>query len=258
MLQTVDLTKRFGGRVLFENVNLKLDAGKRYGLIGANGAGKSTFLKIVAGEEEPTSGEIIVGSGLKIGVLGQNQFAFEDYSVLDTVIMGDDALWQIKHERDAIYDKGADMTEADGMRAAELEGEFAEMDGYTAEARAGELLLGAGIEESFHDGLMASVAPGWKLRVLLAQALFADPDILLLDEPTNHLDINSIRWLEEILLEHEGTMVVISHDRHFLNSVCSHMADLDYAQIKLYPGNFDQYMEASTQARDQALSLIHI
>jgi ATPase subunit of ABC transporter with duplicated ATPase domains len=254
VLVTSNVTIQFGEKPLFENVSVKFQDGNRYGLIGANGSGKSTFMKILGGDLEATAGNVSLGPTESMATLKQDQFAFEDFNVLDTVIMGDDALWQIKHERDAIYDKGADMTEADGMRAAELEGEFAEMDGYTAEARAGELLLGAGIEESFHDGLMASVAPGWKLRVLLAQALFADPDILLLDEPTNHLDINSIRWLEEILLDRKCTMIIISHDRHFLNSVCSHMADLDYAQIKLYPGNYDQYMEASTQARDQAVA----
>ncbi len=254
VLVTSNVTIQFGEKPLFENVSVKFQDGNRYGLIGANGSGKSTFMKILDGNLEATAGNVSFGPTESMATLQQDQFGFENFNVLDTVIMGDAALWKIKHERDAIYDKGADMTEDDGMRAAELEGEFAEMDGYTAEARAGELLLGAGIEARLHDGLMAQVAPGWKLRVLLAQALFGDPDILLLDEPTNHLDINSIRWLEDILLDRKCTMVIISHDRHFLNSVCTHMADLDYGEVKLYPGNYDQYMEASTQARDQAVA----
>ncbi len=254
VLVTSNVTMQFGEKPLFENVSVKFQDGNRYGLIGANGSGKSTFMKILGGDLEPTSGSVSLGPEETMTTLKQDQFAYEAFSVLDTVIMGDDALWQVKKERDAIYDKGADMTEEDGMRAAELEGQFAEMDGYTAEARAGELLLGAGIEERYHEGPMSEVAPGWKLRVLLAQALFADPDILLLDEPTNHLDINSIRWLENVLLERSCTMVIISHDRHFLNSVCTHMADLDYGEIKVYPGNYDEYMEASTRAREQAIA----
>ncbi|MCW8920259.1 MAG: ABC-F family ATPase, partial [Sedimenticola sp.] len=189
----------------------------------------------------------------RVGRLRQDQFAFEKYTVIDTVIMGYDRLWEVKRERDRIYSL-PEMSEDDGMKVAELEVEFAELDGYSAEARAGELLLGLDIPESQHFGLMSEVAPGWKLRVLLAQALFANPDILLLDEPTNNLDINTIRWLEGVLNQRSSTMIIISHDRHFLNSVCTHMADLDYGELRIYPGNYDEYMTAATQARERLLS----
>jgi ATPase subunit of ABC transporter with duplicated ATPase domains len=241
---------QFGAKPLFENISVKFGDGNRYGLIGANGCGKSTLMKILGGDLEPTAGNISVDANERIGKLRQDQFAFENHTVIDTVIMGHARLWKVKQERDRIYGL-AEMSESDGMKVADLEVEFAELDGYTAEARAGELLLGVGIPIEQHFGPMSAVAPGWKLRVLLAQALFADPDIMLLDEPTNNLDINTIRWLEEVLNERNSTMIIISHDRHFLNRVCTHMADLDYGELRVYPGNYDEYMTASTQAREQ-------
>lgn len=253
MITTANLTMQFGVKPLFENISVKFGNGNRYGLIGANGCGKSTLMKILGGELEPSAGHVKVDVDERLGKLRQDQFAFENYSVIDTVIMGFEQLWQVKQERDRIYSL-AEMSEEDGMKVAELELEFAELDGYSAEARAGELLLGLDIPESQHYGPMSEVAPGWKLRVLLAQALFADPDILLLDEPTNNLDINTIRWLEDILNQRNSTMIIISHDRHFLNSVCTHMADLDYGELRVYPGNYDEYMTASTQVRERLLS----
>jgi ATPase subunit of ABC transporter with duplicated ATPase domains len=241
---------QFGVKPLFENISVKFSGGNRYGLIGANGCGKSTLMKILGNDLEPTSGTVMVDVNERIGKLRQDQFAFEECTVIDTVIMGHEQLWQVKQERDRIYSL-AEMSEEDGMKVAELEIEFAEMDGYTAEARAGELLLGLDIPLEQHNGPMSAVAPGWKLRVLLAQALFADPDIMLLDEPTNNLDINTIRWLEEVLNERKSTMIIISHDRHFLNSVCTHMADLDYGELRVYPGNYDEYMTASTMVRER-------
>ncbi len=253
LISTANITMQFGAKPLFENVSVKFADGNRYGLIGANGCGKSTFMKILGGDLAPTSGNVAIEPGKRLGKLRQDQFAFEKFTVMDTVIMGHQELWQVKEERDRIYAQ-PEMSEEDGMRAAELEGLFAEMDGYTAESRAGDLLMGLEIPIEQHYGPMSEVAPGWKLRVLLAQALFADPDILLLDEPTNNLDINTIRWLEEILKSRNSTMVIISHDRHFLNSVCTHMADLDYGELRLYPGNYDQYMTAATLAREQLLA----
>ncbi len=253
MISTANLTIQFGPKPLFENVSVKFGEGNRYGLIGANGSGKSTFMKILGGDMAPTAGNVSVEPDVRLGKLRQDQFAFEDVRVLDTVIMGHARLWAVKQERDRIYGL-PEMSEADGMRVADLEVEFAELDGYTAEARAGELLLGVGIPLEQHEGLMSGVAPGWKLRVLLAQALFGDPDVLLLDEPTNNLDINAIRWLEGVLNERNSTMVIISHDRHFLNSVCTHMADLDYGELRVYPGNYDQYMTASTLVRERMLA----
>jgi len=244
---------QFGAKPLFENISIKFGEGHRYGLIGANGCGKSTFMKILADTLEPSAGQVMTDPNERIGVLGQDQFAYEQFSVIDTVIMGDKELWEIKKERDRIYSL-PEMSEDEGMKVAELEVLFSEMDGYTAESRAGELLSGLDIPEQQHFGLMSAVAPGWKLRVLLAQVLFADPDIFLLDEPTNNLDINSIRWLEEILSQRKSTMIIISHDRHFLNSVCTHMADLDFGELRLYPGNYDEYMMASTQIRERLLS----
>ena len=229
---------QFGAKPLFENVSVKFNNGNSYGLIGANGCGKSTFMKILGGDLEPSAGNVSKDPHERIGKLRQDQFAYEENSVIDTVLMGHEDLWAIKSEKDAIY-ANPEMTEADGIRAGDLEAEFAEIDGYTAEARAGELLLGLGITTEQHYGPMSEVAPGWKLRVLLAQALFSEPDIMLLDEPTNNLDINTIRWLEDILNARNCTMIIISHDRHFLNSVCSHMADLDYGEIRIYPGNYD-------------------
>ncbi len=241
---------QFGEKPLFENISLKFQDGNRYGLIGANGCGKSTFMKILTGELTPTHGSVNVSEGDRLGILKQDQFAFEDYRVVDTVIMGHEKLWEIKQERDQIYAL-PEMSEEDGNKVAELEMQFAEMDGYMAESSASELLLGLDIPEDQHYGLMSEIAPGWKLRVLLAQALFSDPDILLLDEPTNNLDINSIRWLEGVLNERKATMIIISHDRHFLNSVCTHMADLDYGAIKVFPGNYDDFMIASTAIQEK-------
>lgn len=253
MLTSANITIQFGAKPLFENVSVKFGEGNRYGLIGANGCGKSTFMKILGGDLEPSSGNVSKDPNERIGKLKQDQFAFEKFSVIDTVVMGFEELWKIKSERDAIY-ANPEMTEEDGIRAAELESEFAELDGYTAEARAGELLIGVGIPVEQHYGPMSEIAPGWKLRVLLAQVLFGDPDIMLLDEPTNNLDINTIRWLEEVLNARNCTMIIISHDRHFLNSVCTHMADLDYGELRLFPGNYDEYMMAATQARERLLS----
>jgi len=253
MLTTANITMQFGAKPLFENVSVKFGDGNRYGLIGANGCGKSTFMKILGEDLEPSAGNVSKDPNERIGKLKQDQFAYEEFNVIDTVIMGHEELWAIKSEKDAIY-ANPEMTEEDGIRAGDLEAEFAEMDGYSAEARAGELLLGVGIPSEQHYGPMSEVAPGWKLRVLLAQVLFSEPDIMLLDEPTNNLDINTIRWLEEILNERKCTMIIISHDRHFLNSVCTHMADLDYGEIRMYPGSYDDYMIASTQATERLQS----
>jgi len=253
VLSTANITMQFGSRPLFENVSVKFGEGNRYGLIGANGCGKSTFMKILGGDLEPSGGNVSLDAGERLGKLRQDQFAYEDMRVLDVIMMGHTEMWQAMSERDAIY-QNPEATDDDYMRAADLEARFAEYDGYTAEARAGELLLGVGVGTELHQGLMSAVAPGWKLRVLLAQALFSNPDILLLDEPTNNLDINTIRWLETVLNQRNSTMIIISHDRHFLNQVCTHMADMDYGTLKLYPGNYDEYMLASSQARAQQLS----
>ncbi|EGR2797569.1 ABC-F family ATPase [Vibrio navarrensis] len=253
MISTANITQQFGAKPLFENISVKFGEGNRYGLIGANGCGKSTFMKILSGELEPTSGNVSYDPNERVAKLNQNQFAYEEFTVIDTVIMGHKELWKVKQERDRIYSL-PEMSEEDGMKVADLEVEFAEMDGYMAEAKAGELLLAVGIPMEQHFGLMSEVAPGWKLRVLLAQVLFADPDIMLLDEPTNNLDIDTIRWLEDTLNERNCTMIIISHDRHFLNSVCTHMADLDYGELRVYPGNYDEYMTAATQARERLLA----
>ncbi|SEQ59162.1 ATPase components of ABC transporters with duplicated ATPase domains [Rosenbergiella nectarea] len=253
MLVTNNVTMQFGSKPLFENISVKFGGGNRYGLIGANGSGKSTFMKILGRDLQPTAGNVALDTNERIGKLRQDQFAFEAFTVLDTVIMGHDELWQIKQERDRIYAL-PEMSEEEGYKVADLEVLYGEMDGYSAEARAGELLLGVGIDVDLHYGPMSEVAPGWKLRVLLAQALFSNPDILLLDEPTNNLDIDTIRWLEQTLNERDSTMVIISHDRHFLNMVCTHMADLDYGEIRVYPGNYDEYMTAATQSRERLLS----
>jgi ATPase subunit of ABC transporter with duplicated ATPase domains len=253
MISSNGITMQFGAKPLFEKVSVKFGDGNRYGLIGANGCGKSTFMKILGGDLEPTAGNVSLEPGVRLGKLKQDQFAYEDQRVLDVVMQGHVELWAAIHERDAIY-ANLEATEDDYMRAAELEGLVAEFDGYTAEARAGALLLGAGVPIEQHNGPMSDVAPGWKLRVLLAQALFSNPDVLLLDEPTNNLDINTIRWLEHTLNERNSTMIIISHDRHFLNQVCTHVADVDYGNIQIYPGNYDDYMLASTQARERALT----
>ncbi len=250
MLVAANITMQFGAKPLFENVNVKFGEGYRYGLIGANGAGKSTFMKILCGALESSAGNVSKDKHERMAYLKQDQFAYEDMRVLDVVLMGHEEMWACMQERDAIY-ANPEASEDDYMKAADLEHHFAEYDGYTAESRAGELLLGVGIPTEQHNGPMREVAPGWKLRVLLCQALFANPDILLLDEPTNNLDINTIRWLEDVLNARESTMIIISHDRHFLNQVCTHMADLDYGKITIYPGNYDDFMEASTQARER-------
>ena len=248
MLSTVNLAIQFGAKPLFEGVSLKFTDGNRYGLIGANGCGKSTLIKILGGDLEPSAGEVILQPGLRLGKLSQNQFGYEDQRVIDVVMQGHAEMWAAMTERDRIYADPA-ATDDDYMRAAELEVRFAEYGGYDAEARAASILVDAGIGEALHTGPMREVPPGLKLRVLLAQALFSKPDVLLLDEPTNNLDIHSIQWLEGVLNESDSTMIIISHDRHFLNQVCTHIADLDYQQVKVYPGNYDDFMLASTQAR---------
>jgi ATPase subunit of ABC transporter with duplicated ATPase domains len=229
---------------------VKFGDANRYGLIGANGSGKSTFMKIIGGDMEASSGNVSLEPGVRLGKLRQDQFAYEDERVLDVVMMGHVEMSQVMGERDAIY-ANPDATEEDYMHAANLEAKFAEYDGYTAESRAGELLLGLEIPVEQHNQPMREIAPGWKLRVLLAQALLSNPDVLLLDEPTNNLDINTIRWLEDVLNGYQSTMIIISHDRHFLNQVCTHMADLDYRELRVYPGNYHDYMLASTQARER-------
>lgn len=253
MITTANITMQFGAKPLFENISAKFGNGNRYGLIGANGCGKSTFMKILSGELTPSSGNISVLPGERIGTLNQNQFAFEEFSVVDAVIMGDARLWEVKKERDRIYSL-PEMSEDDGMKVADLESEFAEMDGYTAESRAIELLIEAGIGESYHFGLMSAVAPGVKLRVLIAQALFSNPDILLLDEPTNNLDIFTIKWLEDVLNQRKCTMIIVSHDRHFLNAVCTHMADIDYGELRIYVGNYESYMASASLVQEQLLT----
>jgi len=253
LISTANITMQFGSKPLFENISAKFGNGNRYGLIGANGCGKSTFMKILDGSLEPTAGNVAIDPHVRLGVLKQDQFAYEEYSVINTVIMGHAELWAIHEERDRIYSL-AEMSEADAMKIADLEMRYSELDGYTAESRAGELLSSAGIAEELHNGPMSEVAPGWKLRVLLVQALFSNPDVLLLDEPTNNLDINTIRWLESLLLDRKSTMIIISHDRHFLNAVCTHIADIDYGELRIYPGNYDDFMIASTQARERMQS----
>jgi ATPase subunit of ABC transporter with duplicated ATPase domains len=253
VLSTANITQQFGAKPLFENISIKFGEGNRYGLIGANGCGKSTFMKILGGELEQTSGTVSYDPNERVAKLSQDQFAYEEFTVVDTVIMGHKELWEVKKERDRIYSL-PEMSEEDGMKVADLEVQFAEMDGYMAESKAGELLLAVGIPVEQHFGLMSEVAPGWKLRVLLAQVLFADPHIMLLDEPTNNLDMDTIRWLEETLNQRNCTMIIISHDRHFLNSVCTHMADLDYGELRVYPGNYDEYMFAATQVRERLLA----
>ncbi len=250
MISAANLSIQFGAKPLFENVSVTFGNRNRYGLIGANGCGKSTLMKILAGQLEPSVGNVSVDPNARVGQLSQDQFAYEEYRVLDTVIMGYKRLWEVMQERNRLYSL-PEMSDEEGMLVADLEVEFAELDGYSAESRAGELLEGIGIPVEQHQGPMSAVAPGWKLRVLLAQALFSNPDVLLLDEPTNNLDINTIRWLEGFLDASKSTMVIISHDRHFLNSVCTHMADLDYGKLQVFPGNYDDYMTAATQARER-------
>ncbi len=247
MIQVTNVSLRFGDRKLFEDVNIKFTPGNCYGLIGANGAGKSTFLKILSGDIEAQTGEVSMAPGERLAVLKQNHFEYEEHEVLKTVIMGHKRLYEVMQEKDAIYMK-ADFTDEDGMRAAELEGEFAELNGWEAESEAAILLKGLGISEELHSKKMADLTGGEKVKVLLAQALFGEPDVLLLDEPTNHLDIHAIQWLEEFLINFENTVIVVSHDRHFLNKVCTHIADLDFAKIKIYVGNYDFWYESSQLA----------
>ena len=244
MISANNITLRVGKKALFEDVNIKFTEGNCYGLIGANGAGKSTFLKILDGRLEPTSGDVVITPGQRLSFLQQDHFKYDAYTVLDTVIMGNKRLYDIMKEKDAIYMK-EDFTDEDGIRASELEGEFAEMDGWNAESDAATLLNGLGIESEYHYTLMADMPGALKVKVLLAQALFGNPDILLLDEPTNHLDLDAIAWLEEFLINFENTVVVVSHDRYFLNKVCTHIADMDYGKIQLYAGNYDFWYESS-------------
>ncbi|MDO5363135.1 MAG: ATP-binding cassette domain-containing protein [Eubacteriales bacterium] len=244
MISANNITLRVGKKALFEDVNIKFTEGNCYGLIGANGAGKSTFLKILDGRLEPTSGDVIITPGQRLSFLQQDHFKYDAYPVLDTVIMGNKRLYEIMKEKEAIYAK-EDFTDADGIRASELEGEFAEMNGWEAESDAATLLNGLGIETEFHYTQMADLTGSQKVKVLLAQALFGNPDILLLDEPTNHLDLPAIEWLEEFLINFENTVIVVSHDRYFLNKVCTHTADIDYGKIQLYAGNYDFWFESS-------------
>ncbi|MCB5230579.1 MAG: ATP-binding cassette domain-containing protein [Candidatus Cloacimonetes bacterium] len=250
MITAANITLAYGTQTLFKDVSLKFTSGNCYGVIGANGAGKSTFLKILSGEIEPDKGEVIVGHNQRVAVLQQDHFAFNDYTVLDTVIMGYKRLYEVKSERDAIYDK-EDFSQEDGLKAAELEGEFADLGGWEAESEVGMLLDGLGIGENFLDKKMESIEDNLKVRVLLAQALFGNPDILLLDEPTNHLDLESIHWLENFLGEFNNTVIVVSHDRHFLNSVCTHIVDVDFQKIQLYVGNYDFWYLSSQLASKQ-------
>ena len=247
MITVSDLSLNFSGRLLYDDVNLKFTPGNCYGLIGANGAGKSTFLKLLEGKLEPTTGNISIGSNERISSLNQDHFGFEEFTVMETVIQGHKKLYQIMKEKDAIYAK-PDFSEEDGIKAAELEAEFAEMDGWNAEAEASQLLQSLGIPESLHDAKMSELPESDKVKVLLAQALFGEPDILLLDEPTNGLDVHTISWLEDFLADYQNIVIVVSHDRHFLNQVCTHMCDVDYGKIKLYVGNYDFWLESSQLA----------
>lgn len=247
MITVSDLSLNFSGRLLYDDVNLKFTPGNCYGIIGANGAGKSTFLKLLEGKLEPTTGNISIGSNERISSLNQDHFGFEEFTVMETVIQGHKKLYQIMKEKDAIYSK-PDFSEEDGIKAAELEAEFAEMDGWNAEAEASQLLQSLGIPESLHDAKMSELPESDKVKVLLAQALFGEPDILLLDEPTNGLDVHTISWLEDFLADYQNIVIVVSHDRHFLNQVCTHMCDVDYGKIKLYVGNYDFWLESSQLA----------
>ena len=244
MISANNITLRVGKKALFEDVNIKFTEGNCYGLIGANGAGKSTFLKILSGQLEPTNGDVVITPGQRLSFLQQDHFKYDAYTVLDTVIMGNQRLYEIMKEKDAIYAK-ADFTDEDGIRASELEGEFAEMNGWEAESDAATLLNGLGIDTEFHYSQMADLTGSQKVKVLLAQALFGNPDILFLDEPTNHLDLPAIEWLEEFLINFDNTVIVVSHDRYFLNKVCTHTADIDYGKIQLYAGNYDFWFESS-------------
>ena len=250
MITASNISLSYGTQVLFKDVNIKFTPGNCYGIIGANGAGKSTFLKILSGEIEPDTGEVIITPGERMTTLRQDHFAFNDYRVIDTVIMGHQKLYDVMQQRDEIYAK-ADFSEEDGIKAAELEGEFAELGGWEAEANAGQMLDGLGIPQDMHEKKMAEIEDNLKVRVLLAQALFGNPDILLLDEPTNHLDLESIHWLEDYLEDFNNTVIVVSHDRHFLNTVCTHICDIDYGKIQLYVGNYDFWYMSSQLAAKQ-------
>ena len=244
MITVSNVSLQFGGQMLFKDVDLKFTNGNCYGIIGANGAGKSTFLKILCGEIEPTTGEVIIPKETRLSVLKQDHFAYDEYTVLDTVIMGNERLYEIMKQKDELYAK-EDFSEADGDLAAELEGEFAELNGWEAESDASKLIQGLGLSEELLYAQMSSLSGNEKVKVLLAQALFGNPDIILLDEPTNHLDIDAIRWLEDFLAEYFGTVLVVSHDRHFLNNVCTHIVDIDYTKIKMYVGNYEFWYESS-------------
>ena len=244
MISTSNVTLRVGKKALFEDVSIKFTEGNCYGMIGANGAGKSTFLKILSGQLEPTNGEVVISQGQRLSFLQQDHFKYDAFPVLDTVIMGNARLYEIMKEKDAIYMK-EDFSEEDGIKAAELEGEFATMNGWEAESDAASLLNGLGIDTELHGRQMSELNGSQKVKVLLAQALFGNPDILLLDEPTNHLDLDAIAWLEEFLINFENTVIVVSHDRYFLNKVCTHIADIDYGKIQLYAGNYDFWYESS-------------
>ena len=244
MIQACNVSYRVGKKALFEDVNIKFTEGNCYGLIGANGTGKSTFLKILSGQLETTNGEIVMTPGQRLSFLEQDHFKYDKYKVLDTVIMGNERLYQIMKEKDAIYAK-EDFSDADGIKASELEGEFAEMDGWNAESDAASLLNGLGVETELHDKMMSELDGSKKVKVLLAKALFGNPDILLLDEPTNHLDLDAIAWLEEFLINFDNTVIAVSHDRYFLNKVCTHIADIDYGKIQLFAGNYDFWYESS-------------
>jgi ATPase subunit of ABC transporter with duplicated ATPase domains len=245
-----NLTKRFGPKILFESVSMQFDPGKRYGLTGANGAGKSTLLKMLAGEEDSDTGSIAIPASLRLGVLRQNHFEYERERILDAVMMGNKALWSAMHEKETLL--AGEVTDAIGVRLGELEGTIAEENGYAAESDAAELLVGLGIPNEQHEKTMSTLPSGYKLRVLLAQVLFSRPDVLLLDEPTNHLDLDSIRWLEAFLIGFRGTLVVVSHDRHFLNSVVTHVADVDYQTITVYTGNYAEFVTAKYETRARA------
>ncbi len=244
MVTVLDLGINFGGQNLFKNVNLKFVGGNCYGVIGANGAGKSTFLRILSGDLEPTSGEVIIDPRTRMSVLKQDHYAYDEFTVLDTIIQGNPRLYEVMIQKDALYAK-EDFTDEDGELAAQLEGEFAEMNGWEAETEAGQILQGLGLDSGLLYDTMATLADKQKVKILLARALFGHPDIILLDEPTNHLDIDSIRWLEDFLMDYDGTVIVVSHDRHFLNNVCTHIVDVDYTQIKIYVGNYDFWYESS-------------
>ena len=251
MIAVSNVSLQFGDRKLFEDVNIQFNPGHCYGLIGANGAGKSTFLKVLSGELEPQDGNVIMNKDERLAILKQNHFEYEENEVLDTVIMGHKSLYDIMTEKNAIYMK-EDFSDEDGMRAAELEGEFAELNGWEAESEAAILLQGLGIPESLHHRKWLNLSGSEKVKVLLAQALFGKPDVLLLDEPTNHLDLKAIQWLEEFLINFDNTVIVVSHDRHFLNKVCTQIADLDFSKIQLYPGNYDFWYESSQLALKMA------